>query len=89
MCNTNLTKRISYDMEVINIVLAITVLCGVLLIYRLYYHPLAKFPGRKLAAATILYGLAYERRGMFYREIERMHDKFGRGIHISTTQPLR
>lgn len=48
-------------------------------IYRLYFHPLSKFPGPKLAAITSGYEFYYNvvRRGMFIWEIERMHQQYG------------
>lgn len=50
-----------------------------LVIYRLVFHPLAGFPGPKLAAATDLYEYYFDvaKKGMFIWEIERMHDEFG------------
>jgi hypothetical protein len=48
-------------------------------IYRLYFHPLHKFPGPKLAAATHSYEFYYDaiKRGRFIWEIQRMHEKYG------------
>ena len=49
------------------------------LLYRLYAHPLAGFPGPKLAAATFLYEFYYDvvQSGMYIWEIERMHEQYG------------
>lgn len=48
-------------------------------IYRLYFHPLAKFPGPKLAALTLWYETYYDvwQRGKYVYKIEEMHKKYG------------
>ncbi|KAG6358760.1 hypothetical protein INS49_012279 [Diaporthe citri] len=61
-------------------------------IYNLYFHPLAKFPGPKLAAASHLYEFYWSviRDGEFIWVLERLHKKYGpivritpRELHIS------
>jgi hypothetical protein len=48
-------------------------------IYRRFFHPLAKIPGPFLAAATSLYGFYFNgvKGGVFYLEIERLHRLYG------------
>ena len=50
-----------------------------LVVYRLCLHPLAKFPGPRLAATTVFYEFYYDglRRGQYTFEIGRMHEKYG------------
>lgn len=57
-----------------------------LVIYGLFFHPLAKFPGPKLAAATDLYEAYFDvvKRGMWIWEIEKMHEKYGK-VQFSKT----
>lgn len=60
-----------------------------IVIYRLYAHPLASFPGPKLAAATFLYEFYYDvlKRGMYIWEIERMHQEYGKPVQLGRNMP--
>ena len=48
-------------------------------IYRLYFHPLSKVPGPKLAAATWLYEIYFDLilGRKFFAEITRLHEIYG------------
>ena len=50
-----------------------------LAVYRLYLHPLANFPGPKLAALTSWYEGYYEicLKGQYSRKISELHDIYG------------
>ena len=49
-------------------------------LYRLYLHPLRRFPGPRLAAITHGYEFYHDvvRHGMYIWEIEKMHQIYGR-----------
>jgi len=65
--------------------LLIAVLAGyivygvVIVIYRLLFSPLARFPGPKIAAATAWYEFYYDivETGRYYQRITEMHDEYG------------
>ncbi|EAS29326.3 uncharacterized protein CIMG_08072 [Coccidioides immitis RS] len=55
-----------------------------LAVYRLYFSPLAKFPGPKLAALTRWYEAYYEivKIGQYSFKVDELHDKFGGDMNI-------
>ncbi|PWY89786.1 cytochrome P450 [Aspergillus heteromorphus CBS 117.55] len=60
------------------VLFALAVQIGVA-IYRLTLHPLAKFPGPKLAAASELYGIYYDiwKKGKYVKRYPGLHKKYG------------
>lgn len=67
------------------VIIAFLLYCIFISVYRLTLHPLASFPGPKLAAVTRLYEFYYDSicHGRFYREIERMHERYGPIVRIN------
>ncbi|KAI0812130.1 cytochrome P450 [Xylaria sp. FL0064] len=59
--------------------------CLIIVFYRLYMSPLARFPGSKLAAATGWYEFYFDYwlNGQYIFEIERMHKKYGPIIRVT------
>lgn len=72
-------SRLSVPQAVASLVVAYIFYGIGLCIYRLYLSPLSKFPGPKLAAATLWYEFYYDviKRGRFAWEIKRMHQVYG------------
>lgn len=62
------------------------ILVGV--VYRLFFHPLARFPGPKLAAVTTWYEGYYDvvHQGRYIWQVEKMHKKYGK---LSASLSLR
>jgi hypothetical protein len=48
-------------------------------VYSVYFGPLAKFPGPKLAAATLWYEFYYDviMKGRYTFKIKELHEKYG------------
>lgn len=48
-------------------------------VYRLFFHPLAKFPGPRLAAVTTWYEGYYDivHQGKYIWQVEKMHKQYG------------
>ncbi|KAL3431443.1 cytochrome P450 [Aspergillus tetrazonus] len=67
------------------LVLLILIYNITLIIYRLYFSPLAKFPGSRIAAATGWYEFYFDywKNGKYIFEIERMHRVYGPIIRVN------
>ncbi|KAK6441795.1 hypothetical protein LTR95_001961 [Oleoguttula sp. CCFEE 5521] len=55
------------------------------LFYRVFLHPLARFPGPRLAAATYLYEAYYDvwKGGQFLFHLDVLHDQYGPVVRVS------
>ncbi|KAF2757731.1 trichodiene oxygenase [Pseudovirgaria hyperparasitica] len=55
-----------------------------MIVWRLYYHPLSKFPGHKIVAVSRWYEAYYEivRKGTYYEKIQEFHDQYGPVVRV-------
>jgi hypothetical protein len=74
-----LRQYIYLSSTVITIVSISTLYVLYLVIYRLFFSPIAGFPGPTSAALTGWYEFYYDvvKKGKYLFEIEKMHDKYG------------
>ncbi|KAK2616577.1 hypothetical protein QQS21_000400 [Conoideocrella luteorostrata] len=57
-------------------------------IFRLFFHPLVRYPGPRIAALTVWYEFYYDaiQRGRYTFEIKRMHEQYGPIVRISPNE---
>ena len=59
----------------------------IITVYRLYFHPLSRFPGPKVAAVTRLHELYYAGvTGSFVDNIQDMHKQYGPIVRINPNE---
>ncbi|KAL4938472.1 hypothetical protein BDV06DRAFT_215067 [Aspergillus oleicola] len=66
-------------------VVVTVIYCLGVCIQRLVISPVARFPGPKLAALTFWYEFYYDviKRGQYFREIEKMHQRYGPIVRVN------
>ena len=71
--------------------IGVTVYYSLRCIYNLYFHPLRRFPGPKLAAIGSFLEFYYDvvKDGTYLWEIEKMHRKYGKEEVLFPVSPLR
>ena len=64
---------------VLGILITFLIYTILLVIYRVYFSPIAKFPGPKLASATVWYEFYYQivKNGQWGNQVEKLHEKYG------------
>ena len=74
---TLLAMELSTLLQAISVLFVFYVLG--LYVYRMYFDPLSKIPGPKLAAASLWYEFYYDviKKGRYTWKIWEMHDKYG------------
>jgi hypothetical protein len=60
----------------------------ILVIYRLYLHPLAKYPGTFLAKVTDWYNIYHCYIGDRHLEFARIHEKYGQFVRYGPNRHL-
>jgi cytochrome P450 len=55
-------------------------------VHRLYFHPLAKFPGPKFNAISPIPSIISLLRGRIPLEVKQMHDKYGPVVRVTPTE---
>jgi len=66
------------------ILLLATLLVAARYIYRITFHPLARFPGPKLAALSNLYAVSYDlsSKDSLVKHLKSLHDKYGPIVRV-------
>lgn len=65
---------------------AVLCVCGAasVVLYRLFFHPISRFPGPRIAAATGLYQIYYDiwKGGKMTQNIIKLHERYGRSLSL-------
>ena len=74
----------SYSRVVISLVALTASYLAALIIYRLFFSPLAGFPGPKIAAVTGFYETYYDfvLNGQYVFKIKEMHERYGQSVRM-------
>jgi cytochrome P450 len=70
---------------VVSVVLGVSYLLSVI-VYRFYFHPLARYPGPKLNAISPIPSIISLLRGRIPLETKQMHDKYGPVVRVTPTE---
>ncbi|KAF9891098.1 hypothetical protein FE257_005034 [Aspergillus nanangensis] len=77
-------ERLMVAGGVLAIGLVLQIVCTV--IYRYWFHPLAKYPGPFINAVSDLPGVVWTLRGRLPMETRKLHDKYGSVIRLSPNE---
>ncbi|KAG6355076.1 hypothetical protein INS49_004157 [Diaporthe citri] len=83
--NMAYSEGITASTVALGAIAAIAIYLSAKVTYRLYLHPLSRFPGPRLAAATYLYGAYYDvvQEAQFVFKLDALHDTYGPVVRIS------
>ncbi|KAJ0165189.1 Versicolorin B desaturase, partial [Colletotrichum tanaceti] len=69
------------------VVVALVVAYGAsLVVYNLYFHPLAEYPGPWLGRASLLWRFIHTTTGHIHLDLEKLHRKYGPVVRVSPNE---
>lgn len=83
----NITLLISSTLSIMALLALVAVLASIYItveiftiVYNIFFHPLAQFPGPWWAGASYLHELYFDviRGGQYHKQVEKMHQRYGR-----------
>lgn len=63
----------------IGLTIVLTIYYLLMAVYRIWFHPLAGFPGPRICAITFVYEIVWDYfyEGTYVYKIEELHDRYG------------
>ncbi|KAK2753895.1 hypothetical protein FQN54_007254 [Arachnomyces sp. PD_36] len=83
--NSAPTEQI-YTQGLVGIFTLAALYCITYMVYNLYFHPLACYPGPLLARSSLLWRMIYSMGGRFHRAIDKEHQRYGPVFRVSPNE---
>ncbi|KAK1772874.1 cytochrome P450 [Phialemonium atrogriseum] len=84
--NMDRLKALDFEMAHGELLASVLGICVLRVVYNLYFHPLAGFPGPFWARASLLWRFWHTMGGRSHRSIQQMHQRYGPVFRVSPNE---